>query len=121
MVYIINIWNILILVISIFAYFVPWFWGVILLDVIQKNREMRDIIKSITLNWIQLLKTVFLALIVMYIYSFLAFSYFPEDYKHEEGGDFMNYCHTLTSCFVTTVYNGIRAGGGIGEALGHIN
>ncbi len=33
----------------------------------------------------------------------------------------MNYCHTLTSCFVSTVYNGIRAGGGIGEALGHIS
>ena len=33
----------------------------------------------------------------------------------------MNYCNSLTQCFVSTVYNGMRAGGGIGEALGHLN
>ena len=81
---------------------------------------MRDIVSSITLNSLQLLKTVILALIVMYIYSFLAFSYFPNDYLHDENGDFKNYCYSLTSCFISTVYNGIRAGGGIGEALGHL-
>lgn len=49
---------------------------------------MRDIVKSITLNFSQLIKTVFLGLIVMYIYAFIAFTYFPFDYKHEEGGEF---------------------------------
>lgn len=56
----------------------------------------------------------------MYIYSFFAFSYFPNDYTHDENQDFKNYCYSLTSCFISTVYNGMRAGGGIGEALGHL-
>lgn len=57
----------------------------------------------------------------MYIYAFIAFTYFPFDYSHEVGGEFENYCATLSSCFLSTVYNGIRAGGGIGEALGHLS
>ncbi len=118
--YILNPLNFILIFISLAAIYIPWFWGVILLDVISKNKEMRDIVKSITLNSVQLLKTVFLALIVMYIYAFLAFTYFPGDYAHEEDADYKNYCHTLSSCFISTVYNGIRAGGGIGEALGHL-
>ena len=57
----------------------------------------------------------------MYIYSFVAFTYFPNDFNHDEDSDFKNYCDSLWNCFVSTVYNGIRAGGGIGEALGHLN
>lgn len=56
----------------------------------------------------------------MYIYAFLAFSYFPYNFTHEEGNEFMNYCYSLASCYLSVVYNGIRAGGGIGEALGHL-
>lgn len=29
------------------------------------------------------------------------------------------YCYSLSSCFISSVYNGIRSGG-IGDALGHI-
>ena len=81
---------------------------------------MRDIVSSITLNWEQLLKTLFLAVIVMYIYAFIGFSFFPDDYQHEEGDEMLNYCYNLRSCLISTIYNGIRAGGGIGEALGSI-
>ena len=32
------------------AFLTPWLWGIILLDVIKKNKEMGDIVKSITHN-----------------------------------------------------------------------
>lgn len=46
----IALWNWFLLVISIIAFAMPWFWGIVLLDIISKNKEMKDIVSSITLN-----------------------------------------------------------------------
>lgn len=82
---------------------------------------MKDIVRSLTQNYKQLLKTVVLTIIVLYIYSFVAFSYFPQDFSHEESSDYKNYCETLFMCFVSTLFNGVRADGGIGDAIGNIS
>ena len=43
-------WNIVLVLLSAMAFFIPWIWGIILLDVIKRNKEMGDIVKSITHN-----------------------------------------------------------------------
>ena len=113
--------NIFFLLLNISAFFVPWIWSLVLLDILNKSPTMRDIIRSITLNYKQLLKTVLLTIIILYIYSFVAFSYFPQDFKHDESQDYKNYCNTLFMCFLSTLFNGIRSDGGIGDALGNLS
>jgi len=46
---------------------------------------MKDIVRSITKNGKQVLKTILFSIVVIYIYAFVAFTYFPEDYKHDYG------------------------------------
>lgn len=75
-------------------------------------------IKSVTKNFVQLYKTIILGIIVMYVYAFIAFVWFPSHFNQE--GDFKNYCTTLFNCFFTVINNGLRAGGGIGEAIGQV-
>lgn len=40
----------MILIISMIAFAIPFLWGFVLLDIISKNKEMKDIVSSITLN-----------------------------------------------------------------------
>jgi len=62
--------------------------------------------------------------VLLYISSFFAFGTFREDYGHaadaedDDGPDFNMYCGTLAQCLMSTANVGIRAGGGVGEALG---
>ena len=67
----------MICIVMMMAYIIPLLWGFLLLDIIQRSVDMKNIIKAITLNWVQLIKTVFLAIIVMYVYSLIAFTFFP--------------------------------------------
>lgn len=55
----------------------------------------------------------------MYFYTFLSFTYFPLVYLHGDDQDYKMYCYSLSSCFISSVYNGIRSGG-IGSALGSV-
>lgn len=115
----IKLWNIILLCISIIAFPIPFLWGFVLLDIITKSKEMSDIVSSITMNIQALLKTLYLALVIMYFYAFLSFTYFPSYYLHDESTQYKMYCYNLVSCYVSSVYNGIRSGG-IGNALGQI-
>ena len=45
-------WDTSLLVISILSFFYPWLWSLLFLDVIQKNKEMREIINSVNYNGI---------------------------------------------------------------------
>lgn len=107
-------------VLTVLALIQPIFWGILLLEIIKRNSDMQNIVKSITINWAQLLKTAFLSIIVMYIYATIAFTYFPSNFSHDDNSDFKNYCNSLSACFSSTVYNGLRSGGGIGDALGNL-
>ena len=68
-----------------------------------------------------------LFLVVLYISSFYAFREFPGDFEtiidpdswfyDKHAPDFFMYCGDLTQCFLSTTNVGIRAGGGLGEAI----
>jgi hypothetical protein len=60
--------------------------------------------------------------VVIYIYSYIAFmvmrdSYISSDTDKESKSDNNNYCRTLLECFTSTLNNGLRASGGIGDVL----
>ena len=63
-----------------------------------------------------------LLFVVIYIYSYIAFtimrdSYLNADEASDENPDQNLYCRTLLECFTSTLNNGLRAGGGIGDVL----
>ena len=80
-------------------------------------------IQSVTLNGNQLLMTAMLGIIIIYIYSAIAFIFlydtFYDDQVHagllNRKGD--SICQSMMHCFLSTVNYGLRGGGGIGEFL----
>lgn len=113
-----NFYNIIIMTLSLTSIFVPLFYTFLLLDIIQRSLTLKNIIRSVTNNWQQLILTTIVTLIIMYIYASISFTFFPDQYGHTDDDDFMNYCHTLSQCFFSVLNNGLRAGGGLGEAIG---
>lgn len=96
----------------------------LLLDIVTKIPQLAQVLAVFNENKIQLLSTLALFVVVLYIWSFVGFQQFPTLYEHantygEDGGpDFNMYCRTLQECLMSTANVGIRAGGGVGEALG---
>jgi len=120
---------------SFFSLFFPILYPWLLLDIVKRSESIRNIVKSIVLNLFQLAMTGFLGLIVIYIFSVIGFMYFGDCYDNCDDYDdptntdpnfspcgqrvsqFNAYCDTLFDCFISTLYLGIRMGGGIGEAI----
>ena len=79
-----------------------------------RNETARNVLRSVTSPAKQLALTLFLAGIFSYFFALLGFFFFNEDYEHYE-------CQSLRTCFLTTLNQGIRAGGGIGEYMRQID
>ena len=68
----------------------------------------------------QILLTLLLLLVIVYAYSFVAFMIFKDTYVTAEEDDsvpYNSYCSRLGYCFTSTLNNGVRSGGGIGDSL----
>ena len=113
-----NIYNLILIALSISALWIPLLYPFLLLDLIQRSAILKNIIKAISQNSSQLFNTMILTLIIMFIYASISFTYFADHFSHESGDEWKNYCYNLRTCFVSILNNGLRAGGGIGEALG---
>lgn len=114
----INLYNLALFGLSILALEVPLVYPFLLLDIIHRSSILKNIIRAISLNSSQLINTTILTLIIMFIYSTISFTYLSDHFKHQEGDEWKNYCFNLKTCFISILNNGLRAGGGMGEALG---
>ena len=96
-----------------------FFFAFHLIDVAIGVPALRIILQAITYNGKELVLTVGLLSIVCYIYTVLAFNFFREFYvaEGEEGEDPDQKCHDVFTCFVFHLYQGVRAGGGIGDVI----
>merc|ERR1719259_452964 len=96
-----------------------FFFAAHLIDVAVGVPALRIILQAITYNGKELVLTVGLLSIVCYIYTVLAFNFFREFYvaEGEEGEDPDQKCHDVFTCFVFHLYQGVRAGGGIGDVI----
>ena len=117
-----NILHLVQFILSVVGVFRTPYYSLLLLDIVQRSEILQSVVKAIYLNWKQLMQTMFLLLIIVYLYGMIAFTTFRDSYLYEgiEEGvepDFNNYCDSLFMCFASTVNTGIRMGGGIGEAL----
>jgi hypothetical protein len=89
------------------GYVIQW---IALLDVMIRSETARNVLAAVTSPVRQLALALFLSMIFAYFFALLGFFFFNDDYE-------MGECQTLRSCFVTTLNQGIRAGGGIGEYM----
>jgi ryanodine receptor 2 len=94
-----------------------FFFAAHLLDVAVGVAALRIILEAITHNGKQLVLTVMLLTIVVYIYTVVAFNFFRNFYVTEEEEEVDQKCHDMLTCFVFHLYQGVRAGGGIGDVI----
>jgi hypothetical protein len=109
-------------ILAMFGYYIVY--AVLLFDIVFISKSLSTIIKSLSKSGFMLFLTFALAVIILYLYSIMGFNYFPQDYTHfvtstsnQADEIYKNYCHTLWDCFISTMNNGLRAHGGIGEAI----
>jgi len=55
--------------------------------------------------------------IIVYIYTVVAFNFFRQFYVSGEDDEVDQKCHDMLTCFVFNLYQGVRAGGGIGDVI----
>ncbi|XP_054285011.1 ryanodine receptor isoform X1 [Macrosteles quadrilineatus] len=104
-------------VFSVFGNFNNFFFAAHLLDVAVGFKTLRTILQSVTHNGKQLVLTVMLLTIIVYIYTVIAFNFFRKFYIQEEDESVDKKCHDMLTCFVFHLYKGVRAGGGIGDEI----
>lgn len=103
---------------SVAGNFNNFFFAAHLLDVAVGFKTLRTILQSVTHNGKQLVLTVMLLTIIVYIYTVIAFNFFRKFYVQEEDEEVDRKCHDMMTCFVFHLYKGVRAGGGIGDEIG---
>lgn len=103
---------------SVLGNFNNFFFAAHLLDVAVGFKTLRTILQSVTHNGKQLILTVMLLTIIVYIYTVIAFNFFRKFYIQEEEEEIDKKCHDMLTCFVFHLYKGVRAGGGIGDEIG---
>ena len=101
----------------------PAFYSLLLLDIVGRLPILQDVIKSVTLNYIELLLTGLLGVLIIYIYSTIYFTYFHDAFydanvdiaiKARNGG---LVCYNLYHCLISCLNYGVRLGGGIADQL----
>ncbi|BES99791.1 ryanodine receptor [Nesidiocoris tenuis] len=102
---------------SILGNFNNFFFAAHLLDVATTIDTLRTILQSVTHNGKQLVLTVMLLTIVVWLYTVVAFNFFRKFYVSEEDEEVDKKCHDMMTCFVFHLYKGVRAGGGIGDEI----
>lgn len=96
----------------------PFFYAFLLIDVVLSFPMLKAILQSVTHNLQQLILTIMMTLVVVYLYTVVAFNFFRKFYvQEEEGGEPDRKCHYMLTCFIYHFYAGVRAGGGIGDEL----
>uniref|UniRef100_A0A5K3EZT7 EF-hand domain-containing protein n=2 Tax=Mesocestoides corti TaxID=53468 RepID=A0A5K3EZT7_MESCO len=94
-----------------------FFFSCHLLDVAISFKTLATIVQSVTHNGKQLVLTVMLTSIVIYLYTVIAFNFFRKFYAKEEDGEKEYKCNDMLTCFVFHLHTGLRAGGGIGDEI----
>lgn len=102
---------------SVLGNFNHFFFAAHLIDVAIGFKTLRTILQSVTHNGKQLVLTVMLTSIVVYIYTVIAFNFFRKFYVKEEDGQVDKKCHDMATCFIYHLHTGLRAGGGIGDEI----
>uniref|UniRef100_A0A3Q2Z7H8 Ryanodine receptor 1 n=1 Tax=Hippocampus comes TaxID=109280 RepID=A0A3Q2Z7H8_HIPCM len=106
---------------SMLGHYNNFFFAAHLLDIAMGVKTLRTILSSVTHNGKQLMMTVGLLAVVVYLYTVVAFNFFRKFYNKSEDEDEPDMkCDdmmTLLQCYLFHMYVGVRAGGGIGDEI----
>uniref|UniRef100_A0A8C4ZTX7 Ryanodine receptor 1 n=1 Tax=Gadus morhua TaxID=8049 RepID=A0A8C4ZTX7_GADMO len=95
-----------------------FFFAAHLLDIAMGVKTLRTILSSVTHNGKQLMMTVGLLAVVVYLYTVIAFNFFRKFYNMSEDEDEPDMkCDDMMTCYLFHMYVGVRAGGGIGDEI----
>ena len=100
--------------VAILALWQYMWYGLLVLDSVNRSNILKNVLRSITLNYKQLLLTMVLGMIITYLFSIFGFLFFSQDYNNSSNE---TYCTNLFVCFITTLNRGLRGQGGIGTML----
>lgn len=95
-------------------YVSPFCYALLLLDFLAHSAVLQSVIKSVTVPWASLSMTMLLGVIIMYFFAIIGFVFFRNQYIGPS--DFFE-CESMHACFMTTLNQGMRMGGGIGDYL----
>lgn len=88
---------------SILGNFNNFFFAAHLLDVAVGFKTLRTILQSVTHNGKQLVLTVMLLTIIVYIYTVIAFNFFRKFYVQEEDEEVDKKCHNMLTVRLLTL------------------
>ena len=88
----------------------------LLLAILDLNLDLKNIIISVKEKYKELGLTFLLMVLIMYMFSNIAFFFFDEDYAAEIEYQADNVCSSLMFCFLTALDSGLRARGGLGDS-----
>jgi len=118
----------------------PFFYSILLIDFIMREETLRNVIRSVTRNVRSIIFTFILAVILVYFFSIVGFRFLQDDFLIEVSPMYSSQycavskidecdaaldqetvkersCDTLWMCIITTLNQGLRNGGGIGDVL----
>ncbi|XP_069500422.1 ryanodine receptor 1 isoform X4 [Ambystoma mexicanum] len=105
-------------VMSLLGHYNNFFFAAHLLDIAMGVKTLRTILSSVTHNGKQLMMTVGLLAVVVYLYTVVAFNFFRKFYNKSEDEDEPDMkCDDMMTCYLFHMYVGVRAGGGIGDEI----
>ncbi|XP_054654360.1 ryanodine receptor 2 isoform X4 [Dunckerocampus dactyliophorus] len=106
------------MVMSVLGHYNNFFFAAHLLDIAMGFKTLRTILSSVTHNGKQLVLTLGLLAVVVYLYTVVAFNFFRKFYDKSDDKDARDMkCNDMLSCYMFHMYAGVRAGGGIGDEL----
>ncbi|XP_031429541.1 ryanodine receptor 1b isoform X8 [Clupea harengus] len=106
------------MVMSMLGHYNNFFYACHLLDIAMGVKTLRTILSSVTHNGKQLMMTVGLLAVVVYLYTVVAFNFFRKFYNMSEDEDEPDMkCDDMMTCYLFHMYVGVRAGGGIGDEI----
>ncbi|XP_034536962.1 ryanodine receptor 2 [Notolabrus celidotus] len=106
------------MVVSILGHYNNFFFAAHLLDIAMGVKTLRTILSSVTHNGKQLVLTVGLLAVVVYLYTVVAFNFFRKFYNKSDDNDTQDMkCNDMLTCYMFHMYVGVRAGGGIGDEI----
>ncbi|XP_047459189.1 ryanodine receptor 2 isoform X2 [Mugil cephalus] len=106
------------MIMSVLGHYNNFFFAAHLLDIAMGFKTLRTILSSVTHNGKQLVLTVGLLAVVVYLYTVVAFNFFRKFYNKSDDNDTEDMkCNDMLTCYMFHMYVGVRAGGGIGDEI----
>ncbi|ETM50437.1 hypothetical protein L914_05509 [Phytophthora nicotianae] len=109
------------------AYVNKLYFAFLLLDVVDRYKELNNVLRSISRPAKALGVTTLLYLIVVYVFAVVGFFFFREDYTQEKditkaqiAGRAPYTCQRLFQCFLVSLDQGLKSDGGLGSYLRQI-